>query len=254
MSHLESFTLSIAPGLSLAADLMRRPGRDVLVVLPGFWRTRRSSRIHALALKLAEQTSVAVLDLRGHGDSTGAYSFGTHEPSDVRALLAHLLGLGFSRVGLLGLSMGGTIAMEAARDVPAGIAIVGAALVSSPTHVRRARPFLTPAVLKQAQGAEIRRWPRISFLELVRPRELACDGRPAGESFPVAIFHARGDWLIPDTEAAEWARGLGARADVTLFELPGRLHADALLADGMELAGRLEAWWRGLSGKAKRAK
>ncbi len=78
-------------GTDIWYDFYERPGDAVVVVLPGFWRTRR----HASLTKLAEiitrrGRSVAVLDLRGHGESGGRFGFNRDEFRDVELVLADL--------------------------------------------------------------------------------------------------------------------------------------------------------------------
>jgi pimeloyl-ACP methyl ester carboxylesterase len=232
---------------TIAVDLLRRPGRELLLILPGFWRTRTGDRLRALAERLARVSSVALVDLRGHGDSTGTYTFGTDEPGDVRAVIEHLAARGYTRIGVLGFSMGGPIAMDAVRNPPQGVTVLGAALVSAPTEVRYARPMiLSPRAFGQLNARSAVRPPRFRLRALLERRVRASDARPRGESFPVRIFHCKRDWLIPDTEATRWASDLGPRATVTIFDDARRLHADALLRCELGLPERLLEWWTAL--------
>jgi pimeloyl-ACP methyl ester carboxylesterase len=244
----ETVRVFLPDGATMVADLFPGPGDAILLLLPGFWRSRLSVRLRDLGRRLGAVSSVAVVDLRGHGESTGRYTFGATEPADVGFLLRDLQSRGYRRFGILGFSMGGYIGMEAMRH-SREINLCGAALVSSPTAVQRARPlFISIHVYRQIQRREVlRRVPRFTLREAFRRRQDAAM-RPAGETFPVDIFHCRRDWLIPDTEPRAWATGLGARARVTVLENPGRLHADAMLGGSVQLEDRLEAWWRGLAG------
>jgi pimeloyl-ACP methyl ester carboxylesterase len=239
--------IPLPDGATLAVDLLQRRGDALLLLLPGFWRSRLSTRLRDLGRRLSSLSSVAVADLRGHGDSTGRYTFGHREPSDIGLLLTYLRERGYSRIGLLGLSMGGYIAMEAVRGHwPAGVRLLGAALVSAPTQLWRARPwFISGHVLRQLQKREVRRVPRFDLRYLFRRQTNGAAARPAGEAFPVEVFHCRRDWLIPDTEAMAWIDGLGERAQLTVVEDSRRLHADAMLGGDVRLEERLEAWWRG---------
>jgi pimeloyl-ACP methyl ester carboxylesterase len=241
---MESFTVPIARGATMAVDLVPGPGDRLLLLLPGFWRTARSPRYQRLRDQLALLGPVAAVTFRGHGDSTGTYTFGTEEPADLGLVVAQLAARGHRRIGILGLSMGGTIGMAMARlHLPPAVEVLAAALVSSPTDVRRARPrFWSWKVLRQLQASEAVRWPRFDPRHLLRHHPDAA-ARPPAESFPVAIFHNEDDWLIPDTEAPSWAAGLGARARVTIFHNPGRYHADAMLAPHHPLSALLSTWW-----------
>jgi pimeloyl-ACP methyl ester carboxylesterase len=210
-------------------------------------RSRLSTRLRELGRQLSSLSSVAIADLRGHGESTGRYTFGHREPEDVGLLLRHLHERGYSRVGLLGMSLGGYIGMEAVRaHRPEGLTLLGAALVSAPTEVWRARPwFISGHVVRQLQKRELRRTPRVDFRYLFRRQRNGAAARPAGEAFPVEVFHCRRDWLIPDTEAVAWMAGLGSRGRLTVVGDARRLHADAMLGGDVRLEARLHDWWRG---------
>jgi dienelactone hydrolase len=111
------------------------PSRDgaAIVLLPGSGGTKGSTIDHASAL--AEHGyGVLALDSRGTGDSGGvAHAWGWKGDQDVAAAIAWLSerpDVDPTRIGLLGLSMGGEIALTAAAARP-GIAAVVAEGVSA---------------------------------------------------------------------------------------------------------------------------
>src|SRR6185295_15112286 len=94
-------------------------GHDrVILVVPGIF-THRDCREHRLlAESLSGLADVATMDVRGHGDSGGAFTFGRKEPGDVARLAEHLRG-SYAKVGVLGFSFGGFhSAVAAALDRP----------------------------------------------------------------------------------------------------------------------------------------
>ena len=65
---------------------------------------------------LAEEFNLFFFDFRYHGRSGGSYtSFGFHEREDVIAAVKHLREKNQTRVGMLGISFGGTIALMGAK-------------------------------------------------------------------------------------------------------------------------------------------
>ena len=97
------------------------PPLGTVVLLHGLWGDIDAMADHAAALANAGFRCVLV-DLRGHGESTGGtISFGKHEADDVRALLRALRANGTlsGKVALLGFSYGASVAlMVAAHDAP----------------------------------------------------------------------------------------------------------------------------------------
>jgi pimeloyl-ACP methyl ester carboxylesterase len=240
----ERIELQAADGARLVYELVPRAGTDVLVIVPGFWRSRLSKRTRELRDALAPLCAVAVVDPRGHGESGGTNTFGDKEPHDLGLVLAQLAARGYTRAGLIGLSMGGYISMETARShLPRPLAIAGASLISSPTAVSRARPhFYHPTVWRQLDPDEAMTAPRFNPLHVLRRWPNAAALRPAHETFPVGLFHNLDDWLIPHDEMVRWKDGLGARCTTRLLAHPGRLHADAMMRHG-ELIQELQDWW-----------
>jgi pimeloyl-ACP methyl ester carboxylesterase len=90
-----------------------------IVLLHGYGMTKESMVAWVFLLAQAGYRVVAI-DLRGHGDSTGArVGFGTFEAADLTQALDYLIAhkLCDERVGVLGLSYGATMALHwAARD------------------------------------------------------------------------------------------------------------------------------------------
>ena len=114
-------TVRTQDGVTIAYTLWRRPSPELVILAPGFWRERRDREIVFLANHFFRRGyDVAALDFRGHGESTGAYTFGAAEGSDVRAVAEDLTGHGsaYSRFAAVGLSMGGSILAEELATVP----------------------------------------------------------------------------------------------------------------------------------------
>jgi pimeloyl-ACP methyl ester carboxylesterase len=93
--------------------------RGTVILLHGFLQNRNS--VTPWAIRLAQAGfRCALLDLRGHGASTGKHiSFGAFEARDVSAVIDDLgrRGWDVSRVGLLGMSYGASVALlTAGRD------------------------------------------------------------------------------------------------------------------------------------------
>ena len=90
-----------------------------ILVLHGYGMMKESMAPWAFMLAQGGFRVVAV-DLRGHGQSTGArIAFGKYETTDLRQALDYLIARGLcdERVGVLGLSYGATLALNwAARD------------------------------------------------------------------------------------------------------------------------------------------
>lgn len=165
----------------LEAETVTFPSRDGDITLSGWWiaapnsdsafilvhgrNSNKKAMVDYASFFAGRGTSVLLLDLRGHGESTPAYTtFGDKERYDILGALDFLAQRGIGtdkKVGILGLSMGATAAYLAAMDADAldpssvdilvfdsGIADVpGSIRANSQKAVGCATTFLLPGAL-----------------------------------------------------------------------------------------------------------
>ena len=216
-------------GVTLRATRLGAGSRRVILVAPGIFLHRESVEHRLLARRLAGVADVVTLDIRGHGDSDGAFSWGVKEPADVAAV-ARGLRERYDRVGGLGFSFGGHhVGMAAALERP----FDAVALVAAPRNLFLLdHNFLTAGLLRSLPLiARRRRRPTRVALSLRPPAALAgVVDRIA--TTPLWIAHGAADWLIPPSHA----RALYARAGEpkSLIVLERALHAENMLVDDPE--------------------
>lgn len=218
-------------GVTIAYTWWRRPSREILVIAPGFWRVRRAKENLYLATHFVRRGyDVVAIDFRGHGESGGAYTFGPSETHDFHAVVEDLVGDGkpYSRFAVLGLSLGGSIAAEAVARHPAP-PCRALALISSPAHVSALRPRpWKPGAARQVRLRHVLRMPRIAGGKLFSPKPLI--GRALSQlTIPKLIVTAEGDWLVDPSHGRILAQAAAPPVDHVHLDLPGSLHADALV-------------------------
>jgi pimeloyl-ACP methyl ester carboxylesterase len=108
-------------------------GRPSIILLAGYGQDRASLLPQAAYLHRAGY-NVLLLDVRGTGDSAGAFTFGMKEPLDVRAAVSFVLdqpGVDPHRIAVQGVSIGGSIAILAAARDPRVTAVVAESAFTS---------------------------------------------------------------------------------------------------------------------------
>jgi len=103
--------LSTKDGERIEVRIRKTGQSQALVICPGFFQSKDTQRFRDLSRALSRAFDFVAMDFRGHGRSTGGYTFGAKEMLDLEAVLAWARPQ-WARIGVLGFSMGGTIALN----------------------------------------------------------------------------------------------------------------------------------------------
>lgn len=115
-------------GVTLSGWLIpaARETRTAVIVLHGF-TGHRLANLPEFVPWLHERHNVLMFDFRGHGQSDArSVTLGSHERRDVAAALRFLESRGLGPVALFGISMGASIAILAAPDLPVAAVVADA--------------------------------------------------------------------------------------------------------------------------------
>ncbi len=184
-------------GTEIHYDLYDAPSRAAVLVVPGFWRDRRHPSMVQLANSLNELGYlVAILDLRGHGDSGGTYGFNYNEHYDVAAVADDLLrhSRSVASITLVGLSYGGAIAISTAarHELP----IASLLLISPVADRAMVTPRLNPFTMhRHIAFSQALKRPRFEWRVRRSPSFRALDDITSVSS-PVCLIHVKNDWLV----------------------------------------------------------
>jgi pimeloyl-ACP methyl ester carboxylesterase len=188
-----------------AKDVLRysAPSKGTVLLLHGYLQNK--NYVTPWAIKLAQAGyRCAVVDLRGHGASTGKHiSFGAFESRDVSAVIDDLAKRGWdvSRVGLFGVSYGASVALLTAGKDARVKAVVAFEPFASAEH---AVPELMRAIFRHeaagisdAQFAVAhRKEAKIAGFDWTDADIPAALGQTTA---PVLFLHGEADqWLSPD--------------------------------------------------------
>ena len=130
----EEVSVRTADGLNLAGWFIPSPGRAVVMVVHGY-KDHRGSVLGVAAILRRHGYAVLLTSLRGHDRSDGeTISFGAKEMQDLAAWYAYVRArpdVDPELVGLFGVSMGATIAIQFASENPGIRALVADCAFSS---------------------------------------------------------------------------------------------------------------------------
>jgi pimeloyl-ACP methyl ester carboxylesterase len=197
--HVESFNAYWRP----AAEVRRAPSRGTVLLLHGYLQNRNF--IVPWAVRLAQAGfRCVVLDLRGHGASTGDHiAFGAFEARDLTLVLDDLgrRGWDVSRIGILGVSYGASVALlTAGRDSRVATVVAFEPFSSA----ERAVPeLMRSAFAQEAKGISDRQFAAAHLKEAkiagFHWPDADIEAALARTRAPVLFIHGeKDDWLSPD--------------------------------------------------------
>ncbi len=173
-----------------------RGSKKAVILAHGFFNAKDVYLFRKIAIALAVHYDVVAFDFRGHGKSSGLFSWTSKECADLQAVIAYVKSQGCEAIGLMGFSLGAAISLiEAAQnpDIKTVIAI------SAPYDFGKIDyHFWKPGMLDdlklnvgyKAKGKGVRpgnplgpKVTPISVVDRISPR-------------PVLFIHGEDDWLI----------------------------------------------------------
>ena len=178
-------SLVLAPNADDSFTPLRQPA--TVIVLHGYMMYKETMAPWALTLAQAGYR-VVLVDLRGHGDSTGSQiSFGKHETQDLMQVLDHLQreGLCDGQIGVLGFSYGATIGLHWAAHDPRVATVVAIAPYNRPDE----------AIVRCAKALKISIPDRIARKALARA-STTLDLKWTDWSGEAAIMHIKRPMLL----------------------------------------------------------
>ncbi|MBM3253889.1 MAG: alpha/beta hydrolase [Candidatus Omnitrophica bacterium] len=110
MKHY-SETLTTKDNCKISINIYKNSHPTVVVVCPGFFQSKETKTFVRISSMLTDNYDVVSMDFRGHGKSSGRYSFSANEYMDLEAVLNYANRY-YKKVGILAFSLGGSVAIE----------------------------------------------------------------------------------------------------------------------------------------------
>ena len=96
---------------SIAYKWYKNNHEKVVVIAHGFFNSKDSVLLTELAEHLAEKQDVFIFDLRGHGKSTGVFTWTSKEQIDLETALDYIRDE-YKSISIIGFSMGGSVSIN----------------------------------------------------------------------------------------------------------------------------------------------
>ena len=226
-SPVEARTVLSHDGTRIVYDLYAGTTETAIVIIPGFWRTRRHASMTYLVERLRHHRApIVVCDVRGHGESGGTFGFNREEHHDLAAVITDLVEhTPVQRVILVGLSYGGSIAVSTAarHDLP----ITALLLISPVARFTMIRPRLNLLEMHHHIAfSQALKPPRFEWRLLRRRERLEAAADVQSVHVPISLIHVKNDWLVHHGHAEAIFEGANDPRELHLLDIEGRYHAD----------------------------
>jgi uncharacterized protein len=218
-----------------------KPSDLAIVLAHGFTSHVRRPFFRRIADRLNRHYAVVAFSFRGHGRSSGKTSVGPEEVLDVAAAVRFARDQGYSKVAVVGFSMGGAISLlYAAQEQAAPPDAVVSVSAPSRWYIRETPAMRRVQWLLEAPHARVlapilgvrlgRPWPSVP----ASPIEVVHRIAPT----PLLLVHGDRDHYFPAEHA--WALHRAASGGARLWLEPGMGHAET----GMhpDLVDRIATW------------
>jgi pimeloyl-ACP methyl ester carboxylesterase len=210
-----------------------------IIVAPGFAQHSGTRTMTEICRGLSTHADVLCLDFRGTGASGGRFHFGTHEYKDLEAPLLWARGL-YSRIFLLGLSLGAYHSLRAAARFPGMMDHL--LLISCPTKVEDI--CSSGAVARYALSLPFHRSSLTRDRQLLFRWAFPFSGKPdamaaiQGLNIPISFLVGTRDLLVPPGMSRKVYEAYASDRKAWLA-LEGGHHADDLFSSH---ASAIDAW------------
>lgn len=220
-----SASLKSSDGNIVAYKHIKNKGDKVIILAPGFYNNKETYLFKEMANKLSKDYDVICFDFRGHGKSSGLFTWTANEYKDLRAVVDYAKEQGYKKVVVMGFSLGAaTTIIESSKnkDIDAVIA------VSTPSEFWGIDyHFWKPEMLEdlklnlghKGKGKGIR--PGNPFMAKTKAIDVVAD-----IEVPILFVHGEKDWLInKDHSEKLYSKSKG---DKKLMIVKGAGHAEKI--------------------------
>jgi len=109
-TQLNEIFLKTPDGVDIAINHHKTGHDEVLIIAHGWFMTKDSAYFSDMANVFSENFDVISMDFRGHGKSSGFYTFTSKEPMDLKAVVDYAK-TQYSKVYLMGFSLGAALVL-----------------------------------------------------------------------------------------------------------------------------------------------
>ena len=227
--EVASGTLTTADNKKISFQHFKNGGLAVIIIAHGYYNSKQCVVLQQLAQALGEKYDIFMFDFRGHGKSSGVFTWTSREGNDLRAVL-DFIAPRYSKIGLIAFSAGASISINVlAHDKRVNSIIC----VSAPSDMSKI-DYWVWALDWKGDVVYTLFHPRGRIGKGVRPGPFwLAKERPIDNvgkiTIPIMFIHGSRDWVIrPWHSEALYQKAGGIKKIISIKNGP---HAEYLIRD-----------------------
>ncbi|MDD5194710.1 MAG: alpha/beta fold hydrolase, partial [Candidatus Omnitrophica bacterium] len=227
-----SGTLATVDHENLSFQHFKNGRKIVIIIAHGYYNSKQCVLLQELAQALGREYDIFMFDFRGHGKSSGVFTWASREGSDLRAVL-DFIAPKYSKIGLIAFSFGASISINVlANDKRVNSFIC----VSTPSDMSRIDYWVWAMDLK-GDAAYTFFNPRGRLGKGVRPGPFwLSKERPIDNvgkiTIPIMFIHGSKDWVIRPWHSEALFQKAGVMKKI--ISIKNGPHAEYLMRDYLE--------------------
>lgn len=205
-----------------------RSGFDTVVIIcPGFYNSKKNRWMRKTVNLISPERDVIIFDFRGHGDSSGKFTWSAKEHMDIDVVVDYAKAQGYRRVGVLAFSLGAASAVNAAamRDD-----IDSMVLISCPSRFEAINfHFWEPEMLSDLKDNIECKWEGkgVRTAHIFMPKEKPIETVTSIKHTPILFVHGNRDWVIKSRHSRKLFDAAYVYKKLVIVE--NGLHAERLI-------------------------
>lgn len=222
-----SGTLTTKDNTIISYDHYKQQKNSVIVICPGFFNSKANRWMKKAVDMVAQDYDVIVFDFRGHGGSSGLYTWSSREYLDLDAVLNYAVASGYKHIGILAFSLGAATAVNEAalRDD-----IESMVLISCPTSFQNIDyRFWEPSMFSDLKDNIDSKWEGkgAKFTSIFMKKEAPIDSVRSIKHTAMFFIQGDNDWVIKPRHAKRLYDAAATKKKLEIVK--GGLHAERLM-------------------------
>ncbi len=171
---MQEIKLLTKDGIKIAVNHYQYGFNRVVIIAPGWFMTKDSKSFKQISELLGKKADILAMDFRGHGNSSGFYTFTRKEHNDLLAVV-NFAKENYKEIFLLGFSLGGALVLNYASQDESITKVIA---VSAPTCFEKIenKMWKKEAWIPTLKKCEIKRWvsirPSLIFGKATKPIDI----------------------------------------------------------------------------------